>query len=288
MPHANVPTSDSSQGADESVFSQSHDRRRVLRFGTVAAGTAILTPTILTLSASPASASGTKFAGDFETTFASTNTSRTVALAVNTVDAKGLYIAVFGIAENISGSPAATFTTPGGWTKIGQTGTDSAAFGSALSVAVFVTNAVYDEDLEEFVAPTITFTYSGGRTGTVSRPRVLSITQFRNATVANSSSAAAFGTLTSSTSQNTGNASVIINNSALYMANVRLAGETPAVTFPVSSNTGSFGDAGANQKIAASSAVDFPAGGYAIGTASAQTITLGSAVLGVSVAVAIG
>jgi hypothetical protein len=162
-----------------------------------------------------------------------------------------------------------------------------------LSVAVFVIEASYNPDDEVFVAPTISFTYTGGRPNagspnTTPRPRVLSVTQFRNATVANSSSAAAFGSLASSTAQNTGAASVIVNNSALYMANARLAGEAPSVTFPVGSNTGSFGDGGTNLKMAASSAADFPAGGYPIGTAGAQTITLGSAVLGVSVAVAIG
>jgi hypothetical protein len=110
--------------------------------------------------------------------------------------------------------------------------------------------------------------------------------------IANSSAAAKFGTIGTTAAQATGSAEAVVSNSSLFLANVRLAGADPSVTFPggISSNTGTYQDGGTAQtKIAVSTAYDFPSGGYASGATGAKTITLGAAgTLGVSVSVAIG
>lgn len=268
-------------------------RRSALKYGSIGAGMLVATPTILTLGATPASASGTVFGEDFEGSTGSTGTAKTLSLSINADIAQGIYVAVYAIAEN-SGAGAtngASFTTPAGWTKLGQTGTTSAAFGAALSAVVFVADATDNGD-GTFTAPSITAGYTGGRTGTVSRPRVLTVTQFRMGSVANSATSASFGSLVTTDAQATGDSTAVVDNSALYLCNVRLGGASPTVAFPsgLTSNTGTYQDGGTStSKIACSSAYDHPAGGYAAGSTGAQTITLSaSGTLGVSVSVAIG
>jgi hypothetical protein len=296
------PADSTSKLLGSGVLSDGVSRRNAIKYGSIGAGMLVAAPTILTLGASPASASGTVYGEDYEGATGSTGTSKNLGLTINADNAAGMYVAVFAIAENLTGTNAATFTTPAGWTKIGAKGTASQVFGSAISCAVFVAESADNGD-GTFTAPSINATYTGGRpnngTGTggsvgntVSRPRVLAITQFRMGSKANSSTAAAFGNIVTTAAQATGDATAVVSNSSLFLANVRLAGADPSVTFPggISSNTGTYQDGGTAQtKIAVSTAYDFPSGGYASGATGAKTITLGAAgSLGVSVSVAIG
>ena len=174
MSNADFPPSDSFQGADETVFSQGLDRRRVIKFGTVATGAAFLTPTLLTLGASPASASGdgaTKYAtaSDTEGTAPSYAAGRTVSFSV---DGPGLWVFAFFVRGNDDGSSTGpiTISTPtaaGGWTELAsQTGTDT---GSDLNNRITMRAFSGYVDPSEFADPyTVTLRYSnlgGGSPG---------------------------------------------------------------------------------------------------------------------------
>lgn len=174
-------------GADASVFSEGLDRRRLIKIGSLTAGAALLTPTLLTLGASPASASGTPAYN-----FASTANTNAKTLPVS-VSGAGLWVVgmiVRGNTYNSTTEPV-TFTNPSGWTSLfTQYGTDSSgAADTRITMKAWVKVATTNEG-------NINFGFTGGQSA--ANHRAIAAFQFPTATEALPVSTSAVGTFSTS------------------------------------------------------------------------------------------
>ena len=120
MANEEPPVPDHSEGFELPEFSQGLDRRRVIKYGSVAAGAAFLTPTLLTLGASPASASGVpsdQSAGQHNSAAVTSLTTSALQSPV------GILVAVVTLVSN----DQVITPTEDGWTGLTRTSTTSAS-----------------------------------------------------------------------------------------------------------------------------------------------------------------
>ena len=189
-------------------------RRKIIKYGGLAAGVVVATPTILTLGATPASASGTaafKFS-QVDDTISNQST--------QTIGAAGLWVVAFAVKGfNASGTNTATINTPTGWTQIGsQWGSISLGASSRLTMALFY--RYYD------TSPGNTNTVTFSHTGSTAFPRGYAGYNFPRATVANS---------------NFGGTSFSGNNSASVSSVTTVAAQSKYLFLSVGAGTGTPG-----------------------------------------------
>ena len=182
------------------------------------------TPTILTLGATPASASGTpsaKFAG-VDDTSGSTQSTQTIAAA-------GLWVVAFAVRANASGTHnVATINTPTGWTQIGSqwgsigTGGNAPVTNARCTMALFYRYYATNPGNSNQV----TFSHNGA----AGAFRAFTGYNFPRATVENSNLLNAAFSANNSTSA--GPATTLVTDSKFLYISVATGSGTPAFTLP--------------------------------------------------------
>jgi hypothetical protein len=200
-------------------------RRTLIKYGSLAAGAVVATPTILTLGATPASASGTpssKFAG-VDDTSGSTQSTQTIAAA-------GLWVVAFAVRANASGSHhVATINTPAGWTQIGSQWGSIGTSSTAPALNARCTMALFYRYYATNPGSTNQVTFS--HNGTAGAFRAFTGYNFPRGTVENSNlSAAAFS---SNNSASAGPVTTLVKDSKYLYFSVVTGSGTPAFTAPV-------------------------------------------------------
>jgi len=212
-----ITPSSHDESSGEALQDSGLSRRNLIKYGSLAAGALVATPTILTLGATPASASGqtaAKFAGVDDTTGTQSTQSITAA---------GLWVVGFAVrgANNSGTNNVVTIDTPAGWTAIGSqwgsvgTSTNLPAVGARLIMKLFYRYYATSPGSSN----TVIFSHSG----TSALVRAFTGFNFPNATVVNSDFA---GTSFSS------------NNSASAGSVTSLAPAAKYLYFSVASGTG--------------------------------------------------
>lgn len=144
------------------IGSEGVDRRRFLTYGGMAAGALAVTPTVLSLGASPAAASGLPSDQNASASNSSVVTSLTTSTMFEPV---GVLVATVALQSNDQ-----TITAPSGWTALTKAGTTGQAGAARLTTQVFwIYYATQQSD------QTYTFSWATGA------PAAVSITKFENA-----------------------------------------------------------------------------------------------------------
>lgn len=131
------------------------DRRKAIKYGGIAAGLVVATPSMLTLGASPASASG-RVANQFGYSGTSGTGTSAQATASGLVAGKGMVVVTVALAgERLAASTTVTSSTGNTWTLV--TGSYKTNTSPAFTMATYYTLLTGTQDTCNF-----TFSWTGG------------------------------------------------------------------------------------------------------------------------------